>query len=270
MSLADGATGLVGVRRVDGSASAEGRPVGASTPLVLLHAFPLDSRMWEAAAALVAGGAYLVDLPGSPGHSANLPWPASLDASADLVAAGLAAVGVTRAVVVGLSMGGYVALALAQRHPGLVAGMGLVDTKSVADSPQAAANRLARAARLEASRTVEEVLPDVDNLLGRTTRATRPGVRARVLGWVREQDPVGLAWCQRAMAARPDRTEVLAACRVPVAVVVGDEDTVTPMAQAVDMAGGAPFVVVRGAGHLSAVEDPAAVAAALADLVRRA
>ncbi|HEY0118660.1 MAG TPA: alpha/beta hydrolase [Cellulomonas sp.] len=257
------------VRRAAGPAHDEG-----ALPLVLLHAFPLDSRMWDAAGALVPGPrpVYAVDLPGSPGHTDALPAVPSLDACADLVAAALGEAGIVRAVVAGLSMGGYVALALLERHPTLVAGLSLVDTKSVADTPAAAASRLARAGRLEESGTVDEVLPDVDTLLGETSRAARRDVRDEVLGWIREQAPAGLAWSQRAMAARPDRTAVLHAFPGPVTVVVGDEDTVTPVAAAEHMslaAGGAPLVVVRGAGHLSAVEDPAAVAAALADLAQR-
>lgn len=247
---------------------------GEELPLVLLHGFPLDSRMWERAGSRVPGprAVYAVDLPGTPGNGEDLPEP-SLEASADLVAAELARAGVSRAVVAGLSMGGYVALALLERHPSLVAGLGLVDTKSTADAPEAAANRRARADRLEASGTVDEVLPDVDMLLGETTRAARPDVRLQVLSWVREQVPSGLAWSQRAMAARPDRTALLRAFGGPVAVVVGDEDTVTPVAQAdhlAEAAVGATLVVVRGVGHLSAVEDPDTVAEALADLAVRA
>jgi pimeloyl-ACP methyl ester carboxylesterase len=248
---------------------------GGALPLVLLHAFPLDSRMWDAAGALVPAprAVFAVDLPGSPGHVTSLPDPPTLEAAADLVAAALAETGITRAVVAGLSMGGYVALALVERHPSLVAGLGLLDTKSVADTPQAAANRLARAARLESSRSVAEVASDLDMLLGETSRVARRDLREQLRTWIGEQAPEGLAWQQRAMAARPDRTEVLRAFGGPVAVVVGDEDIPTPVAQAEAMAaaaGGAPLVVVRGAGHLTALEDPAAVAAALADLVQRA
>lgn len=246
----------------------------AAIPLVLLHAFPLDSRMWVRAGTRVPGpgAVHAVDLPGAPGRTEGLPDP-SIDASADLVADELAAAGVHRAVVAGLSMGGYVALGLAQRHPGLVAGLGLVDTKSVADTPEAAANRRARADRLEAAGTVDEVIPDIDVLLGETTRTARPDVRFEVLGWIRDQVPAGLAWAQRAMAARPDRTGVLRTFGGPVTVIVGDEDGVTPVAQAqamADAAAGARLVVVRSVGHLSAVEDPDTVAAALAELVRRA
>lgn len=248
------------------------RSDAGALPLVLLHGMPLDSRMWTAAAQLVAGPAavHLVDLPGTPRYVADLPAP-SLEASADEVARLLADAGVDRAVVVGLSMGGYVALAMAERHPDLMAGLGLVDTKAVADSPEAAAKRLAAADELESSRSLEAVLPTVDGLLGETTRTARPQVRDQVLDWVRDQVPSGLAWSQRAMAARPDRTEVLRTFSGPVTVVVGDEDTVSPVEQARAMAavGDAALVVVPRVGHLSAVEDPAAVATALGELVAR-
>jgi len=247
---------------------------GNRLPLVLLHAFPLDPRMWGATAALLAGGRTVVvpDLLGSHRRAEALPVPA-LEAAADDVAAQLRTAGIPRAVVAGLSMGGYVALALLERHPELVAGLAVVDSKTTADPPEAAAHRLVRAARLESSGTPDEVLPDVDVLVGVTTRATRPQVRDEVLGWVREQVPAGLAWQQRAMAARPDRTPVLAAFTGPVAVMVGDEDTVTPVDVAGRTAGAARdavLVVIPGVGHLSAVEDPAAVAAALEALAARA
>lgn len=249
------------------------RSGAGALPLVLLHGMPLDSRMWTAAAQLVVGpgAVHLVDLPGTPRYTAELPQP-SLEASADEVARLLSEAGVDRAVVVGLSMGGYVALAMAERHPDLLAGLGLVDTKSVADTAEAAARRRAAADELESSRSLDVVLPTVDGLLGETTRTARPQVREQVLDWVREQDPAGLAWSQRAMAARPDRTDVLRSFSRPVTVVVGDEDTVTPVEQARAMAAvtDAALVVVPRVGHLSAVEDPAAVATALGELMARA
>jgi pimeloyl-ACP methyl ester carboxylesterase len=95
-----------------------------------------------------------------------------------------------------------------------------------------------------------------------------PGVES----WIRGQSPSGVAWAQRAMAARPDRTHVLKEYEGPVAVVVGAEDKITPLAEAENMvhaARDAVLTVVPNAGHLSPVEEPAAVAAALASLHRR-
>jgi pimeloyl-ACP methyl ester carboxylesterase len=250
------------------------RTDGDALPVVLLHGFPLDHRMWDDVAAALPPGrpVHAVDLPGTPGHAGDLPEPA-LEASADLVARSLRAAGIDRAVVAGLSMGGYVALALVERHPDLVAGLGLVDTKSTADAPDAHANRLRIADEAESTGSVDPVRPMASALLGETTRAARPEVADQVAAWIDQQEPAGIAWSQRAMAARPDRTDVLRAYTGPVLVVVGDEDTVTPVAAAEHLVGtsdGARLVVVPHAGHLSAVEQPAAVAAALADLAQAA
>lgn len=247
---------------------------GDGMPLVLLHAFPVDHRMWDDVAAALPGAraVHAVDLPGTPGNAEQLP-PPSIDTSALRVADALAGAGIERAVVAGLSMGGYVALALAELRPALVAGLGLVDTKSVADAPEAAANRLRIADAAESSGTVDVVRSMPGTLLGETTRAARPELADRVGGWIGEQPPAGVAWSQRAMAARPDRTRVLADFAGPVTVVVGDEDGLTPLEQAQHMADAAPgalLVVVPRAGHLSAVEDPGTVADALEELASRA
>lgn len=248
---------------------------GSGTPLVLLHAFPVDSRMWgDVAALLPSGGPVLaVDLPGmGAARGADDSGGPSLEAAADAVAAAVGAAGHARAVVAGLSMGGYVALALVERHPALVAGLGLLDTKAVADPPDAQANRLRVADAVTAAGTVDEVLPMAGTLLGATTRGRGPEVERRVAGWIAEQEPSGVAWSQRAMAARPDRSHLLAGYRGPALVLVGAEDGPTPPAVAQPMADalGVTPVVVPGAGHLTAVEAPSAVAGALGDLARRA
>lgn len=244
---------------------------GTGLPLVLLHAFPLDSRMWADVAALVDGPVLAVDLPGlGAAQGVALPEP-SLEAAADAVAAALAEAGHAHAVVAGLSMGGYVALALLERHPALVAGLGLLDTKATADTDEARANRLRVADVVESTGTVDEVLPMATALLGSASRE-RPELVARLEALIGAQPPAGVAWSQRAMAARPDRTGLLAAYPAPALVLVGEEDQPTPVAAARDMAQalGVEAVVVPGAGHLTAVEAPSAVAAALADLLARA
>jgi len=246
-----------------------------AVPLVLLHGFPVDSRMWDAAAAEAPGERAIlaVDLPGLGGSAGfPLPSPPSLDDAADAVARTLAARGVDSAVVAGLSMGGYVALALLERHPGLVAGLGLLDTKATADDDDARANRLRIADAVETAGAVEEVLPMGGTLLGESTRASRPTLADTLTAWIAGQRPEGVAWSQRAMAARPDRSGLLAGFEGPALVLVGDEDQVTPPAVAEAMAEALPagqLVVVVRSGHMSAVEDPSAVGAALGDLAQR-
>ncbi|GIG30232.1 alpha/beta fold hydrolase [Cellulomonas marina] len=243
--------------------------------LLLLHAFPLDHRMWTDVAPRVhgAGRVLAVDLPEAGTEAAAAPaGPPSLEAAADGIAAAVRAAGVDRVVVAGLSMGGYVALALLERHADLVAGLALVDTKAAADTGAARAKRLRVAEEAERTGGTEHVLAGVDDLLAEGTRQARPAVVEQVRAWARDQSPRSIAWAQRAMAARPDRTAVLAAWPGPVLVAVGDEDAVTPPAGAGELAAAARdavLVVVEGAGHLSAVERPDTVADALSDLLAR-
>ena len=249
------------------------RSTGPATALVLLHGFPVDHRMWDDVIGSLAVGIPVVapDLPGL-GDAAVPEGAPSLDRSADEVAALVEAAGHSRVVVAGLSMGGYVALALAERHPGLVAGLALVDTKSTADDEPARANRERVAGEVDASGSVDAVLGMVGSLLSDESVRERPDLPSTITGWIREQPPAGVAWSQRAMAARPDRSDVLAAFDGPVVVVVGEDDAVTPLAAAQNMTGtarDAELVTIPGAGHLSAVEAPGAVAEALDELLRR-
>lgn len=246
---------------------------GGGACLVLLHGFPLDHRMWDGVVALLPADVTVVvpDLPGLGASPLDPDLEPSVESSADAVAAAVREAGIESAVVAGLSMGGYVAMALAERHPDLVAGLALVDTRSTPDSAEARSKRLRVADEVLAAHSVAAV-SDVSALVGATTRSHRPDVVARLESWAREQSPEGVAWSQRAMAARPDRSAVLSTLAGPSTVVVGEEDELTPPTAAEHMVAlltGAHYVVVPGAGHMSAVEAPAEVAAALVDVVRR-
>lgn len=257
-----------------------GRP--GSTPLVLLHGFPLDHRMWLDVTDLLPGDPTVlaVDLPGfgvSPigedvAEAVGGQGP-SVEVMADGVAATLRTAGVGRAVVAGLSMGGYVAMALAERHADLLAGLALLDTRSGADGEAARDNRLRVADAVLAEDSVEPVLGMRTTLLGATSRQTRPDLVEHLETWIEDQGPRGVAWAQRAMAARPDRTAVLREVACPALVVVGEQDDLTPPEAARAMADALPeceLVVVPGAGHMSPIENPEPVAAALSGLLHRA
>lgn len=242
-------------------------------PLVLLHAFPLDSSMWDGVLPLVRGlgGVVTVDLPGF-GAAPRPQGPPSLDAVADAVLEALRGLGHERVVLAGCSIGGYVALAAARRAPERLAGLGLVDTKAGADGDEARANRERIAQAVLGDAGTRALLPMLDTLLGPTSHAERPDVVHAVTGLVRAADPHAVAWAQRAMAARADSTALLPTVTVPAAVVVGDEDGVTGPDLARAMTAALPdalLTVVPRAGHLSPVERPEPVAAALAGLVVR-
>ncbi|MFN8077133.1 MAG: alpha/beta hydrolase [Kineosporiaceae bacterium] len=256
-------------------------PADATGPtLVLLHAFPLDRRMWQGVAdRLPAVRCVLVDLPGC-GRSAVPDAEPDVSFSAEGVLEVLRGLGTGPFVVAGVSMGGYVAMALARTQaeagpvPGgpTLAGLALVDTKAEADAEDARANRLRTAQALEGPEGTRALAALPTTLLGATTVRERGELVAEVAEWVRAADPAGLAWSQRAMAGRPDSRGVLAALSVPATVVVGEEDVPTPPAAAASMAetlADAVLVTVPACGHLSPLEDPDAVAAALRDLLAR-
>lgn len=241
------------------------RESGSGPALVLLHAFPLHAGLFDAVrAALPDRRLVTPDLRGFGASPRGEDAP-DLAAMADDVAAVLDRLGLDRVLVGGVSMGGYVTMELLRRHPDRVQGALLVDTKASADTDAAREGRLAAADAVLAQGpgVLAAMLPA---LLGDTTRRSRPDVVATVSGWLADADPQAVAWAQRAMAGRPASFETLAAARVPLAVVVGEEDTLSPPAEAQAMARvrpGTPVLVVPGCGHLAVLEAPDAAAEAL-------
>lgn len=231
------------------------------TPLVLLHAFPLDHRMWDG----VAVDVELVtpDQRGFGGTPLGADEPDLGRVAADVIAL-LAG---RRAVIGGCSMGSYVTMAVLRAAPELVAGLVLVSGRAGADTDAARANRHAVAARVEAEGpgfVADAMLPD---LVGAETHERRPEVVDTVRALVSEQDGATIAWAQRAMGARPDSADLLRATDVPTLVVRGEQDTLIPVEQADELAALMPkaeVVTLAGAGHLPPLETPEEFSGALA------
>ncbi|GII56377.1 alpha/beta hydrolase [Planotetraspora thailandica] len=248
------------------------RSAGSGLPVVLLHAFPLSSAMWLAQRESLAPVCRVItpDLRGFGGSRLGDDDP-SVDAMADDVAGLLDAERIDRAVVGGLSMGGYVTMAFCRRHPDRLRGVIFADTKADADTEAARANRerVARAVLDGGSGVlVDDVMPA---LLGVTSKQRRGMVVGRVRGLMQSAPPVAVAWAQRAMAARPDSFDTLRALDVPALVVVGEEDELSPPSDAEAMAAatpGAKLEVIDKAGHLSAIEQPEAFNHVVAEFVR--
>lgn len=238
---------------------------GEGDPVLFLHGFPFSGALWGPVLERLGDGIRAI-VPDLRGMGASEPAAAAAgmaDYAAD--AAGLLdALGETRpAVVVGMSMGGYVALELCRRSPERVRALALVDTRAGPDTEEAARGRHETAERVlrEGSATV------ADAMLGKLFAPGAPeALKARWREVMAATPPEGVAAALRAMAARPDSTATLRSLGRPVLVVVGAEDAITPPEEArrmAEAAGGAPVEVVPGAGHMAAVEQPDAVAAAL-------
>ena len=235
-------------------------------PLVLLHAFPFDARLFDAVRAELSEVTTLLspDLPGFGTGPALPDGPPDLDLFADAVIAELDDRGIDRAIVGGVSMGGYVALALVRRFPERVAGLLLADTRAGADDDVARRRRLDVADRADRG----DVASGADAIAPLIGADTPDDVRQRLAAIAGEVPAATIAWAQRAMAARADSSLLLTHADVPVLVLVGEQDTVTPPAVARYMADAAPrgeLNEIPGVGHLPPAEDPAEFAA----LVRR-
>jgi pimeloyl-ACP methyl ester carboxylesterase len=237
--------------------------------VVLLHAFPLSSEMFEPQWSALQGRARFIvpDLRGF-GESGAGGGPSEMGAMADDVLALLDHLAIDAAVVGGVSMGGYVSLALLRSDPSRVRALVLADTQTSADDATARALREATVRELLA-RGAAVLVPTADKLLG---PAASPEVRARVSGWITSGSAEGFAAAQRGMALRPDARDILARFGGPVLLVVGADDVLTPPAKARAMAElvpGAELVEIPGAGHLANVEAPDAFNAALARFIDR-
>jgi 3-oxoadipate enol-lactonase len=224
--------------------------------LLLLHAFPLDSWMWRQQIDDLAGEA-LVVAPDLPGFGGTQPAGdvMTMDAAADAALRALEEAGARDAVVCGLSMGGYVALAFWRRHRDRVAGLVLANTKAGADDDAGRDRRAAMAQRLR-SEGNQFLLDDPPPLL---SDAASADLWESVKADIGRQPPASIAAASLGMAERVDSTGDLPHIDVPTMVIVSDADTLIPASATVPMADripGARLRDIQGAGHLSNLEQP--------------
>jgi len=202
------------------------------------------------------------------GGSGLLPGPSEMNAMADDVLALLDHLRIAAAVVGGVSMGGYVSLALLRNDPARVRALVLADTQTSADDATGRDGR-EKTAQAVLAQGSTALLPSVDRLVGPSASAE---VRARVSAWITAGNPDGQAAALRGMALRPDARDILGRFGGAVMVVVGADDVITPPAKARAMAElvpGTELVEIPGAGHLANLEQPGAFNAALGRFVRR-
>jgi 3-oxoadipate enol-lactonase len=175
-------------------------------------------------------------------------------------------------VFAGCSMGGYTMFELWRQAPGLIAGMVLCDTRAEPDTDES------RAKRSEQIRMIRERGPDfmqyfvAQNLLSETTRTEQPGVVVRVKELVSQAPAETMVATLQALADRADSGPTLASINVPTLVVVGENDTVTPLAASERLRKdipGAELQVIPGAGHLTPLEKPDEINALLGRFVKR-
>jgi 3-oxoadipate enol-lactonase len=236
---------------------------GSGPVVVLLHGFPLCRQMWQPQIPALTDAGYRVitpDLRGF-GESEAPDGPYSMSDYADDVMGLLDHLGVERAVVGGMSMGGYVLLNLLERYAQRLTAAAFLVTRAAGDDEAGAAKRtkLAHAAREEGAQPVAEVFSGL--LFAPDTPRLRPELVAQVEGWMLATEVRGLAGGLLAMRDRRDYSNALGTFGLPALVVGAKLDRAIPLEHSQALHEGLPnsrLCVVPGAGHLANLEAPEA------------
>ena len=232
---------------------------GKGEPVVLVHGFPLDSRIWEGQREGLAGNCRVItpDLRGFGQSSSSAPF--SIESLADDLRTLLKEIGALPCVLGGLSMGGYVALAYVKKYRTDLRGLMLIDTRAEGDTPQGREGRgnMIELVRESGSRAVaDQMMP---KMLAPNEAAARPGVAKNLRAIMEACPPLTIEHALGAMHDRPDFTEDLGSIAVPTLILVGEQDAITPPDVARKMQEEIPravLEVIRGAGHMSPMEQP--------------
>jgi pimeloyl-ACP methyl ester carboxylesterase len=253
------------LRYLEAAAAGTERPRGT---LLLIHAFPVNARMWEPQFAFAGKGWRVIapQLRGMDGGSADPPATSMDDHAADVIDL-LDALHIEDAVVGGLSMGGYVAFAMQRHAPRYIRALVLADTRPQADTPEGVEARkkmLALVREKGPSAVADEMIP---KLLGEQTRRTRPDVAERIRDLILSSSAESIANAITALMTRADATPLLPTIHVPTLIIVGEQDAITPPALSEQMykdIKGSEYVVIPNAGHMANLEQAEAFNAALA------
>ncbi|HVW01081.1 MAG TPA: alpha/beta fold hydrolase, partial [Planctomycetaceae bacterium] len=236
---------------------------GSGRPLLLVHGFPLDHRMWRRQFDEFSRTNRVIapDLRGF-GKSDVTRGTVTMERFADDLAGLLDALHVYEPVVFcGLSMGGYIGWQFVRKHAKRVRGLVLCDTRSVADSEEARRLRMKTAADVLASGPGAIAEAMLQRMLASSTFAHRSEIVEELRASILSQSSEAVAAASRGMAERPDVQELLPRIEAPSLVIVGEHDAISPPAEMEQIAQGIPgaaYVVIPDAGHMTPLEAPAA------------
>jgi len=231
------------------------------TPLVLLHGYPFDHTMWDSVVAQFEPDRRFL-APDLRGFGIEV---AGAEPSVDVMAEDVGRQLPGEAVIAGFSMGGYVALALAEKFPEVVAGLVLINSQAAADGEEARQGRrmMIEKVRKEGTRAA------TDGAIPKLFAKRREELTGYALKGAERASVTGITWALEAMARRPDRTPVLQRLGKPILIVHSTEDQFIPATRARELAANlqAKYVEIDGTGHCTPLEAPDKVAAALKDFV---
>jgi len=231
---------------------------GVGRPIVLIHGYPFNRSLWNEQVAALSNSYRIItpDLRGF-GESDSSAGPATMNRMAQDVAQLLDHLEITRAVIGGLSMGGYVALAFYKQFPSRVRALILADTRAQADTEEGKQTRAQQAEKALSEGMAGIADAMLPKLLTPETVSKRPEIVKRVRDMMLKTKPEGAASALLGMAEREDHTELLPRITSPTLILVGAEDAITPVADSEKMhkaIAGSRLVVLENAGHVSNLE----------------
>jgi len=229
--------------------------------VVFIHGFPFDHTQWREQADLL-GETFRVITYDQRGHGRSGAGDRSylFERFVDDLFGLLDILRLRKAILCGLSMGGYVALRAAERQPHRVQGLILCDTRSEADGNEAKLKRAAAIRTVQAQGIPAFAEGFLKNVFAPSTWKTNPAAVERIRRSILRTSPQGLCSALVALATRTDTTAALAGIHVPTLILVGDQDALTPLAASESMRdriAGSQLSVIANAAHLSNVENPA-------------
>jgi pimeloyl-ACP methyl ester carboxylesterase len=239
--------------------SAPTRDTEAAIPLLLLHGFAEDGTIWNGQVEYLKKNHPILvpDLPGS-GRSSLLSGPTSMEELADAIKAVLDAEGVGQAVLIGHSMGGYIALAFAAKYPERLRACGLFHSTAYPDTEEKKAARRKGIDFIRKSGSAPFIRQSIPNLFSETSRKEHPRMVAGLVNRYSDFNPDSLIHYYEAMIGRPDRTASLIRSAGPVLFIIGEQDSAIPIGSVLPqthLPSSSDIHILGNAGHMGMLED---------------
>lgn len=247
------------------------RDEGAGAPVLLLHGFAEDSTVWDNQTGALSKSCRLIipDLPGS-GRSSALQGPTSMEGLADVIKDFLDRLQIDQCTLIGHSMGGYISLAFAAMYPDRLNAFGLFHSTARPDSEEKKATRRKAIDFIRANGSAPFIRQSTPNLYSPYTREHRPELIEENIAKYSGFAPESLISYYEAMIARPDRTDLLRQSICPVLFLIGRDDNVIPMQQALEQSylpSTSHISILDNTGHMGMLENPEKTNQLIADFI---
>ena len=244
--------------------------IGSGAVVVLIHGFAEDRRIWDSVKPALDKYRLLIpDLPGSGGS--GLPAELSIESMADAMVELLHHERIPEAIIIGHSMGGYITLAIAEKHPDVVSAFGLFHSTAFPDSEEKKAARKKNIDFIRAHGSKAFLKQSIPSLFGEKFKASQPTFVDQFIEKYKDFNPEALIAYLRAMMKRPDRTQVLVTSSKPVLFIIGKHDVAVPFEDSLKLCHlpALSYIhVLDESAHMGMIEDPETSSNALKKFIK--